>query len=112
MIGGDAQLRQQLSALDTATSQWHRTVATPTVAGIGAGDPAAVRLIEGSVAKRLFDAVRTRSAELSADVDRRTNRLTAALAALASSVPAAPSAATDKSAAPDWKIDRGMFAIP
>jgi signal transduction histidine kinase len=71
LIGGDAKLRRLLAALDTATQEWHDTVATPAVAGIGAGDPAAVQLVEGAVAKQRFDDVRSRAAALSAEVADR-----------------------------------------
>jgi signal transduction histidine kinase len=70
-VGGDAELRRRLAALTAAAARWHRTIAQPAVSGIGAGDPAGIRLVDGARAGQLFDAVRASAATLTAAVQDR-----------------------------------------
>jgi signal transduction histidine kinase len=73
LLGGDTELRGRLADLESAAKRWHDAVARPGLAGIAENDPDAVRLVEGPVAARLFDAVRARTAALAAGVQSRTD---------------------------------------
>jgi hypothetical protein len=74
LIAGDGELVPLLSALDAAAHTWATNVAEPAVQAIGAGDPAADSLVDGATAKRLFDAVRARAADLTEHVNARTRQ--------------------------------------
>jgi signal transduction histidine kinase len=71
LLGSDRALIRRLSALVAAAAQWQHDIAQPGVTGIGAANPAAVRLVEGALAKQRFDAVRARAADLSSAVQAR-----------------------------------------
>ena len=73
LLGSDAGLQRKYRALATSAHQWQHVIAQPSVRGIAAGDPAAVRLAESRRAKDLFDAVRQHAGELSNAVQARTD---------------------------------------
>ncbi|MFN2562171.1 MAG: ATP-binding protein [Jatrophihabitans sp.] len=71
LIGSDKSVTRRLAAFSDAARQWQADVAQPAIAGIGSGDHAARRLVEGAVAGHRFAAVRARAASLSAAVEDR-----------------------------------------
>ncbi len=73
LLDGDAELRGRLADFESAAKRWHDTVARPGLAGVAHDDPDAVRLVEGSAATRLFDAVRVRAEALAAGVQSRAD---------------------------------------
>ncbi len=82
LTGGDSAVRLRLTAFETAKNRWHTDIADPTVSGLRSGDPAAQRLVAGTTAKQLFDALRARAVALVQIVQHRaatarSNRATA-----------------------------------
>ena len=72
LIGADKELQRQLGGLTVAATRWQATVAEPAMRGIASGDRAALGLVESAVAGRRFEAVRTKAASLSRDVQTRS----------------------------------------
>jgi signal transduction histidine kinase len=73
LIGTDARLRTRFTALESAAGRWQTTVARPALAAVGAGSPDAVQVLDGAIAARRFDSVRSRAAALTAGIEDRTH---------------------------------------
>jgi signal transduction histidine kinase len=73
LLGGDADLRDRLSAVEAAAHRWQQQVAEPALRGIAAGEPSALRLMQSPRATQLFDAVRVRTTVLSSGIQQRSD---------------------------------------
>jgi signal transduction histidine kinase len=77
LLGHDATLQARLGAVERGIRTWRGRVAKPAIAAISAGKAPARRVIDGGVAKALFDSIRTRVANLDRDLRARSRDATA-----------------------------------